>query len=178
MMKTTAGTTFLLPSELFPTDIRTETHGIAASWGKLGALTSTLVFSYGNNGKKLSPESIFIVNGFASLVGLILTVLLIPNTGNVSLSEVDRLWETQLLGKPYEGVALEPHNLSIVEAMMIYGRKAAFDNGPVPGQSYRSYLNQEDLKQVSRGLLAEEDEEHEKEAADAARLNTDEVAMI
>jgi Sugar (and other) transporter len=141
----------LLPSELFPTDVRTETHGIAASFGKLGALTSTLVFSFANNGGQLKTSTIFLVNGYASLFGLLLTILFIPNTGKVTFTEVDRLWETQLLGKPYEGPALEPQNLSIVEALIVYGRKEAFQGGQ--GRSFMSNLSMMEAKEASEKLL-------------------------
>jgi hypothetical protein len=84
------------------------------------------------------------VNGYASLFGLLLTILFIPNTGKVTFTEVDRLWETQLLGKPYEGPALEPQNLSIVEALIVYGRKEAFQGGQEAKEASEKLLDKEE----------------------------------
>jgi hypothetical protein len=112
------GTTFILPSELFPTDIRSQAHGISAAMGKFGALTSTLVFSYGAGGNKVAPETIFIVNGFASLLGFVLTVVFIPNTTKVTLEEIDMLWECRLHDKPYTGSALHADHLSTFERLV------------------------------------------------------------
>jgi hypothetical protein len=109
----------LLPSELFPTDIRAVIHGFCAACGKLGALIATLWFSLGDNGGPVSPEYIFKVNGYVSLIGLILTIFLIPNTGNVSLHEVHQHWENKLLDKPYEGPATEKTHLSIIEILFL-----------------------------------------------------------
>ena len=67
----------------------------------------------------MSAQGIFMVNGFISLAGLALTLLLIPNAGEVTLHEVDRLWECKLLDVPYDGPATKMHNLSLVEAMFI-----------------------------------------------------------
>jgi hypothetical protein len=105
-------------------NIRTVTHGMAASCGQLGALTSTLVFTYGSNGAPLSPQNIFIVNGFAALAGLLVTIIFIPDTIDLSLHEVDRLWECKLLNKPYEGPALEADNLSYFELAFMEKRKS------------------------------------------------------
>jgi len=76
-------TTFILPTELFPTAIRTTAHGISASSGKLGAGTFTL----------LEPAvaaffgitAVFsLLCGFA-LIAIILTLTLIKETKGKSL---------------------------------------------------------------------------------------------
>ncbi|KAH9258917.1 hypothetical protein BASA81_002537 [Batrachochytrium salamandrivorans] len=113
------GTTFVLPAELFATDVRPFAHGISASWGKLGALVATIVFSLGAGGKALSVQEIFIVNGYVSLAGLALTILLTPDTMDVTLHEVDRLWKAKLEGTEYIGSALATSNLSLLERVWI-----------------------------------------------------------
>lgn len=78
-------TTFVLPTELFPTQFRTTGHGIAASMGKLGAGAFTF----------LEPvlQFIFRLQGviailFAiSMLGAVLTLLTITETKNRSLEE-------------------------------------------------------------------------------------------
>ncbi|MGZ4032923.1 MAG: hypothetical protein ACXVDJ_09855 [Tumebacillaceae bacterium] len=35
----------MLPTELFPTDVRSQAHGTCAAMGKFGALTATIVFT-------------------------------------------------------------------------------------------------------------------------------------
>ena len=37
-------TTFIYPAELFPTDVRTTTHGISAGAGKMGAFAGAFLF--------------------------------------------------------------------------------------------------------------------------------------
>ena len=76
-------TTFVLPTELFPTQFRTTGHGIAASMGKLGAgiftfLEPVLQFVY-----KL--QGVLAILVAVSLLGVILTLLTITETRNRSL---------------------------------------------------------------------------------------------
>jgi hypothetical protein len=112
-------TTWLIPCEIFPTDTRSESHGFAASSGKFGALTASLVFAFaGPNSTPVSAQVIFWVGGFACIGGLVLTVLFIPNTTGVTLHDVDRKWEARLLGRPYVGPASYGSNLSYFEAWL------------------------------------------------------------
>lgn len=88
-------TTWLLPVEVFPTDIRSQAHGICAATGKLGALAATLAFSYGNNGGKVAAADIFIISGYCCLIGLVLTVLFVPDLTNRTLYHIDAHWDAQ-----------------------------------------------------------------------------------
>lgn len=56
-------TTWLLPGEVFPTDIRATCHGISAATGKVGALVAGIWFAYLTNAGK------FYVAAFFNLVG-------------------------------------------------------------------------------------------------------------
>ena len=78
-------TTFILPTELFPTNIRSTGHGIAASIAKLGAGIFTFLFLIlgtilGNNGE-------FILLGGMAIIGVIVTILTIRETKGLSLEE-------------------------------------------------------------------------------------------
>ena len=79
-------TTFLLPTELFPTQIRTTGHGIAASAGKLGAGIFTFLepILYALNG----PSTVFaLLSGF-SVIAVLLTLFTIEETKNRSLETI------------------------------------------------------------------------------------------
>ncbi len=76
-------TTFILPTELFPTNIRSTGHGIAASIAKLGAGIFTFLFlilgtALGNGGE-------FELLGGMAIVGAIVTILTIRETKGLSL---------------------------------------------------------------------------------------------
>jgi len=61
----TNSTTWLLAAECFPTSVRSTAHGISAAIGKLGALTATLLFSFGGgNGSPMSTQafSLFVLD--------------------------------------------------------------------------------------------------------------------
>jgi PHS family inorganic phosphate transporter-like MFS transporter len=78
-------TTFILPTELFPTNIRSTGHGIAASIAKLGAGIFTFLFLIlgtilGNNGE-------FLLLGGMAIIGVIVTILTIRETKGLSLEE-------------------------------------------------------------------------------------------
>jgi len=86
-------TTYILPSELFPTDMRTATHGLSAFCGKLGALIATVMFGYAQ-----STEFIFFTCAVCGLVGALLTLLFIPNVSHLDLAEADFRWQLILTG--------------------------------------------------------------------------------
>jgi MFS transporter, PHS family, inorganic phosphate transporter len=85
-------TTFVFPAEIFPVRVRTTGHGIASACGKLGAFAGTYVLT------ALLPAIGFtrtsaIVAG-VSLLGLLVTVTLLPEPKGRSLEELtepDRL---------------------------------------------------------------------------------------
>jgi PHS family inorganic phosphate transporter-like MFS transporter len=77
--------TFVLPSEVFPTSVRTTGHGIAAGVGKLGAFIG--VFVVPQLQKSIGLRGMMLVAGLASVVGLCLTLLL-PETNRRTLDEI------------------------------------------------------------------------------------------
>ena len=52
-------TTWLLPGEVFPTDIRATCHGISAATGKVGALVAGIWFAYLTNAGKFYVAAFF-----------------------------------------------------------------------------------------------------------------------
>ncbi len=81
-------TTFVLPSELYPVRYRTTGHGISAASGKVGAAITTFLFpflllSYG-------LKFILVMLGVFSALGLIITLLTIPEPKMKSLEEVSK----------------------------------------------------------------------------------------
>lgn len=79
-------TTFILPTELFPTQLRTTGHGLAASAGKLGAGIFTFLepILYVISG----PSTVFALLSFFSIVAVVLTLLTIEETKNKSLETI------------------------------------------------------------------------------------------
>jgi len=105
-------TTFALPAEIFPTQIRTTCHGVAAAAGKLGALAAAVCFPMVR-----SDPDLFLLSGYASLVAGIVTFYTIPETSGLDLSEMDRKWHSIRQGKrnEYHGSANHPRFLSYYE---------------------------------------------------------------
>jgi MFS transporter, PHS family, inorganic phosphate transporter len=77
--------TFVMPSEVFPTSVRTTGHGIAAGIGKLGAFIGVFLVPRLQSG--LGLRGMLLVAGVASFGGLLLTYLL-PETNRRSLDEI------------------------------------------------------------------------------------------
>lgn len=111
-------TTWLLPSELFPTETRAMSHGLAAACGKLGAVAAGVVFGLVGNVAK------FYISAICGLLGAVLTVLFIPDISGLELSEGDRRWALVLEGQggDYHGPAVAPCNLSLFENLLGIGR--------------------------------------------------------
>ncbi|HVC26496.1 MAG TPA: MFS transporter [Acidimicrobiales bacterium] len=78
-------TTFVLPSELFPTELRTTGHGIAAGVGKLGAFAG--VFVVPQLEVHIGLRGMLVVAGSAALLGLAVTRLL-PEPSGRGLADV------------------------------------------------------------------------------------------
>lgn len=85
-------TTFLIPAEIFPTEVRSVCHGIAAASGKLGALAATVLFNHVSN-----DLDMFLLSGYASFVAAVITFWFIPETVGLDLFENDRQWQRLLL---------------------------------------------------------------------------------
>ncbi len=80
-------TTFVYPSEIFPVRVRTTGHGIAAAMGKLGGFVGVFVFPYLLHWKGLlGAES---AAAIASVLGLIATATMLPETKGKSLEEIE-----------------------------------------------------------------------------------------
>ena len=105
-------TTFLIPAEIFPTEMRTVAHGICAASGKAGALIAVIIF----NGTK-NEQDLFLLSGYASFAACFVTFCTIPETLGLDLFEVDKKWRMILEGRKaeYEGDANHPRFLSYYE---------------------------------------------------------------
>lgn len=112
-------TTFILPAEIVPTQLRTLCHGIAAASGKLGALAAAVGFGRVDNELQL-----FLLSGYASFAASLLTVWTLPETLGLALTEVDRKWHLIRQGRKaeYEGLANHPQFLSYYERTKIITR--------------------------------------------------------
>mmetsp|Transcript_27975 Transcript_27975/g.43479 ORF Transcript_27975/g.43479 Transcript_27975/m.43479 type:complete len:558 (+) Transcript_27975:302-1975(+) len=104
-------TTFLIPAEIFPTEVRTMCHGIAASAGKIGALIAAIAFNY------VTDASMFLICGYSCFLAFLVTTLTIPETTTLDLFEVDVKWHMIISGKKglYDGPANLPEYSSYYE---------------------------------------------------------------
>jgi MFS family permease len=79
-------TTFIYPAELFPVETRTTGHGIASAAGKVGGFVGVFLFpifmSWG--GLQLAEG----VAALVSLLGLAITIFMLPETKGRSLEEL------------------------------------------------------------------------------------------
>jgi len=78
-------TTFVLPSEVFPVNMRTTGHGIAAGIGKLGAFVGVFVVPALQKG--IGLRGMLLVAAAASVAGMLLTLTL-PEPSGRSLEEI------------------------------------------------------------------------------------------
>lgn len=78
-------TTFVLPSEVFPVNMRTTGHGIAAGIGKLGAFAG--VFLVPELEKHIGLRGMLLVAGSAAVLGFLLTSVL-PEPARRTLEDV------------------------------------------------------------------------------------------
>ncbi len=78
-------TTFVLPSELFPVNMRTTGHGIAAGIGKLGAFVG--VFLVPQLASHFGLRVLLVVAGVSAILGFLLTKVL-PEPSGRSLEEL------------------------------------------------------------------------------------------
>jgi PHS family inorganic phosphate transporter-like MFS transporter len=79
-------TTFVYPSEIFPVKVRTTGHGIAAAMGKIGGFIGVFTFPFFMHwhGLPAAEGAAAIV----SILGLIVTVTMLPETKGKSLEEL------------------------------------------------------------------------------------------
>jgi MFS family permease len=81
-------TTFVFPAEIFPARVRTTSHGITATSGKIGAFLGTFAFplimaKFGLSG---AMSTVAVV----SIAGLLVTWWLLPEPNGKSLEEISR----------------------------------------------------------------------------------------
>lgn len=79
-------TTFIYPSEIFPVRVRTTAHGVAAAMGKLGGFFGVFLFPYLMHWKGLPAAEA--AAGMTSLLGLVATIFMLPETKGKSLEEL------------------------------------------------------------------------------------------
>jgi MFS transporter, PHS family, inorganic phosphate transporter len=82
-------TTFVYPAELFPVDGRTTGHGVASAAGKVGGFAGVFTFPvlmawHGLLSAELGAA-------IASVLGLLVTVTMLPETKNLSLEELSEV---------------------------------------------------------------------------------------
>jgi hypothetical protein len=79
-------TTFVYPAEIFPVKGRTSGHGIAAAAGKLGGFIGVFLFPILLHWHGLlAAES---AAAIVSLIGIVVTLTMLPETKGVSLEEL------------------------------------------------------------------------------------------
>ena len=78
-------TTYVYPAELYPTQYRATGHGLASMSGKLGAAISALLFPLLI--VSIGKYALIGILGSLSLVGFLITILLLPETKRRSLVE-------------------------------------------------------------------------------------------
>ena len=76
-------TTFILPTEIFPTRLRSTCNGISAAGGKCGAIIGVLWFQYSHT----SIRSSLLLLAGCNLVGVMFTLAL-PESKGMSLEDI------------------------------------------------------------------------------------------
>ena len=104
-------TTFLIPAEVYPTEMRSLCHGISASCGKLGALVAATMFHM------VDERDLFLYSAYSSFIACAISFLTIPETTSLDLFEIDKQWRLILDDRQneYEGPATDPRHLSFWE---------------------------------------------------------------
>lgn len=127
-------TTWLLPSELFPTEVRAVAHGISAAAGKLGALIAGLAFH------SMSNTAIFYVSAACGLIGGLFTWLFVPDVTTLDMAELDKQWLALRVGGPaYTGPAIDAKHLSVWERLFV--KQAAKSSAPMPELDDKEAVN-------------------------------------
>ena len=88
------GTTFLIPTEIYPTRVRGTAHGISAASGKAGAVLTA--FAFGSITDAIGLQGVLgLFSGIMALVAIL--TLLIPETKGATLEDIEN--ETIYFGK-------------------------------------------------------------------------------
>ncbi|RIV20923.1 MFS transporter [Alicyclobacillaceae bacterium I2511] len=86
-------TTFLVPSEVFPTNLRGTAHGISAAGGKMGAFLGAFVLP--GILKSLGLSHTMGLLAAVSALGILLTLLTLPEMKRHSLEDNEEIWRAQ-----------------------------------------------------------------------------------
>jgi MFS family permease len=81
-------TTFIYPAELFPTEVRTTGHGIAAGCGKLGAFAGAFLFP-DFLAVTLGLNRAMVIAGITAALGLLLTIATLPEPKGKTLEQLE-----------------------------------------------------------------------------------------
>jgi PHS family inorganic phosphate transporter-like MFS transporter len=81
-------TTFIYPAELFPTDVRTTGHGIAAGAGKLGAFAGAFLFP-DFLAVTLGLNRAMVIAGIVAALGMLLTIATLPEPRGKTLEQLE-----------------------------------------------------------------------------------------
>jgi MFS family permease len=117
-------TTFLVPAEIFPTEMRTLCHGICAASGKVGALFAAVFFNFVNN-----DLDFFLLCGYSCFLAALVTLWSVPESTGMDVLELDRKWRMTLEGKHslYRGAANHPKFRSMYEQWQENRKRKVFD---------------------------------------------------
>ena len=124
-------TTFLVPAEIFPTELRTFCHGIAAASGKVGALLAAVAFNFTH-----SDFQMFLLSGYCCLMAGLLTFYTIPESLGLPLEEIDSKWSCIVHNKPYTGLANQSRYLSFYERRELIRRTYSQNNAHESKSAY------------------------------------------
>lgn len=80
-------TTFVYPAEIFPVQVRSSAHGVAAGLGKVGAFIGAFAFPYLLSSQWHLPGAMAFA-AIVSVLGLVLTIFTLPEPNGRSLEEI------------------------------------------------------------------------------------------
>ena len=80
-------TTFVYPAEIFPVQVRSTAHGLAAGLGKIGAFIGAFLFPYLLSSRWHLPGAMAFAAS-VSILGLVLTIFTLPEPNGRSLEEI------------------------------------------------------------------------------------------
>ena len=105
--------------EIFPTQIRTTSHGLAATMGKLGAIVASIWIINTPN-----DRDVFLISSMWAVGGVAVTFIFLPDTTGLDLKSLDEFHRHLLMGKleEYHGEAINPKHLSVFEHLMGWGK--------------------------------------------------------
>jgi PHS family inorganic phosphate transporter-like MFS transporter len=86
-------TTFVYPAEIFPLQLRTTSHGIAAALGKIGGFARAFAFPFMISNIKLTGAEVVVA--LVSLAGVVVTVSFLPEPMGRSLEEISEEQERE-----------------------------------------------------------------------------------